>query len=168
VGSATRLRFLAGVADPRTSQIVQYLDQIHLRNRSERVRSNSLQLSRLWLAPDNVVFQGLEAYSGTSSNFRMIMRGDIPVTQFLRLLVQKAKDEDLWRQLLVFSSLFVASMDLSSETKIGILNSQLRRIEGDLGETFGQSRDQFFQAIDGSPTAIFDTTVWSHRDIGRL
>jgi hypothetical protein len=49
--------------------------------------------------------------------------------------------------------------------RAGIAGTHLRRIQADLGEEVIQGSDQFIEAMNDSPSGLFDTSVWSRRDM---
>jgi hypothetical protein len=122
-----------------------------------------MRASPLWLAAPDVPFHGNERYCGISSYYRTFLRGDIPITKFLRDLALKANDEDFWRRLCVFTSVFYAVADFGTD-RTNLAGAKLRRISADLGEEVTQGSDQFLEALSESPLGLFDTSVWSNRN----
>jgi hypothetical protein len=139
-----------------------YLDQLVLQDNSRLQRRTGMRGSPLWLAAPDVPFHGNERYCGISSYYRTFLRGDIAITRFLRDLALKANDEDFWRRLCVFTSVFYTVADYGAD-RSNLAGAKLRRINADLGEEVTQGSDQFLEALSESPLGLFDTSVWSNR-----
>jgi hypothetical protein len=139
----------------------QQLHELTLRD-DARGRRSGIRGSRLWLASPNVPFYGNDNSCGISSYYRTFLRGDIAITKYLRELASTANDDDVWRRLLVFTTIFESVADYRGD-RTNLAASRLRRIGADLGEELTQGSDQFLEALTGSPLGLFDTSVWSNR-----
>jgi molecular chaperone HtpG len=143
-------------------RLKQYLDEMIMRSGDSRTSIRAR--GSLWLAADDIPFLGNGNYCGISSYYRTFLRGDIKITKFLRELATGGNDEDVWRRLNVFSAVFSAVAGLGLD-RASIAGNQLRRIQADLGEEVTRGSDQFMEALSESPSGLFDTSVWSRRDM---
>ena len=143
-------------------RLKQYLDQLVMQDGHRQQRRISVRGTPLWLAAPDVPFNGNDKHCGISSYYRTFLRGDIEITKFLRDLALTANDDDIWRRLFVFTSIFYSVVDLGAD-RLNAAGARLRRISADLGEEVTEGSSQFLEALSESPLGLFDTSVWSNR-----
>jgi len=149
----------------RDRRIIEYLQQKVRREVEGRRLTFNSEVHHLWLAAANVPFYGIDQYSGVASYGRIFLRGDIALTAFLRELSIRSHEENAVQRLRVFGTVFLAAAELPLEQAVGFANTQLRHIEGDLGDNLTLGSDSFLEALRSSPLPRFDISVWSDRDL---
>lgn len=147
------------------NRISSYLEQKYRRSDGRRASNSYFDPRQLWLANPTVDFQGIERYSGIISHHRTFLRGDIPITEFLRNLSLENEDkQNTISRLQIFSWIFLVASEAAQEQAFTFASTQLRNIAGDLGEEFTVGRDKFLDSLRLSALPIFDTSVWSNRN----
>jgi molecular chaperone HtpG len=147
----------------RGGQITDYLGRRLAGVNEPGERRTHIDISEIQLASTEVPFHGLQEYSGTTSLYRTFLRGDLPITAFLRNLALRADDEAALLQLEVFATVFMATGPLAREDAVNRAATQLRHIGTDLGEELTRGSDEFLEALRSSPLQSFNTSVWLAR-----
>jgi hypothetical protein len=126
-------------------------------------RVNLLNIAYLWVAIDNVLFDVDGEFGGIKSYWRVFLRADTPLSLLLKELAADTDDSDGYASFyLACAFVQVAYEQRSSAHTVSSLH---KRIAADFPQ-FARICDRFATAYDGSPKALFDTSVWSHRHDG--
>jgi molecular chaperone HtpG len=144
-------------------RISEHLQDYMSRQGRRRSSFDMMSVTRLWLASPQVSFRGLDRYAGIISHRSTFLRGDIPITEYLRKVSSEAEAQNSEHRLEVFASVFLATLDNPQDKIVTFASTQLRHLEGDLGEEHTKGKDEFLEALRSSPTTCFDTSVWSDR-----
>jgi histidine kinase/DNA gyrase B/HSP90-like ATPase len=145
------------------ARVQSYLEQRLRRADTRRTLLTYHDPRNLWLAHPDVKFAGVEKYSGVASSYRIFLRGDLPITAFLRGLFLAATDPISIARMQVFSSLFLAIPEASQEQALAFAAAHLRNISGDLGEEYVEGQSEFLDTLRVGPLPAFNTSVWSDR-----
>jgi molecular chaperone HtpG len=157
-------RVVRGQTNQREIRTAEYLEE-RLQRQARRPAYSTANINNLWLAIADVPFRGIDGYSGIVSRQRTFLRGDIPITAFLReVSLDSAKQ--MVSRLQVFCSIFLAASDMAQDQAVAFASTQLRHIESDLGESVTEGKDEFLEAVRSSPLTRFDTSVWRSRGLG--
>jgi molecular chaperone HtpG len=152
-------------AQPGTQREVrlnQVLQDLGARRGLQRGGFGSSRIANLWLASPEVPFKGIDGLAGVTSLYRTFLRGDIKVTQFLREVAGR-DDSVALQRLQVFSTIYLAVAPFDDEHVVPFAVGQLRRISEEVGSDVTEGQEAFLEALSSSPTALFDTSVWSQR-----
>lgn len=164
VGDLTK-RIVRG-PNQREIRVADYLERSMQRQEFRRSTYSAANIQNLWLAFPVILFRGVDEYSGIVSHQRTFLRGDIPITAFLRQVSLDSEKQNTSSRLQVFCAVFLAASDAAQDQAIGFASTQLRHIESDLGENVTEGKDEFLEALRLSPLARFDTSVWRSRGWG--
>ncbi|WMT73810.1 hypothetical protein [Bradyrhizobium sp. Ash2021] len=152
-------------SERRDVRVTDYLDH-HIRGLADRRTgspASNKTARQLWLAYPKTPFSGIDEYSGVISQYRIFLRGDIPIAAFLRDLSPDRENQDSVARLQIFSTVFLTASDAPPDEAFSYATTQLRHIAGDLGEDYTVGSEAFLEALRSSPLRVFDTSVWTNR-----